>query len=150
MPRGIGPSGRNGVGLLGILLAIGGALLDFYSGYQILAQSAMTTNDMGTMVTQCTPSALAWGAGIIALGGVLLISALAMGISFRIRRMKASGALMILFGVVMLLIGVSMYWGITPMMQGTALSAPGMLVVGALMIFNGASMRRPRTTMQRF
>lgn len=148
MPRGIGPSGRNGVGLLGILLAIGGALLDFYSGYQILAQSA-TTNDPGMMVTQYSPSVLAWGVGITVLGGVLLVTALAAGISFRVRRMNASAALMALYGIVMLFIGVSMYSGITPMGQGTVLSAPGMLVVGALMIFNGASMRRPRTTMLR-
>jgi hypothetical protein len=145
-PTGVGPSGLSAVGLLGVLLAIAGALLDFYSGYQILRQSAMTTNGMGDIVTPA-PSVLAWGAGITALGVVLLVTAFAMGTSIRMRRMKASGALMASYGIVMLFIGVSMYWGLTPMMQETALSGAGMLVVGALMIFNGALMWRPRTVM---
>ena len=118
MPRGIGPSGRNGVGLPWDPPCHRWRLLDFYSATRFWRVSH-DDHDMGTMVTQYAPSVLAWGGVDQALGGVLLVTALAMGISFRIRRMKASGALITLYGIFMLFTGVSMHWVITPMMQGT-------------------------------
>lgn len=140
-------SNLNALGILGVFLAVAGSLLDFYSGYLILAQPITMTNDMGMVISQYAPYVLGWGAGILALGVVLLVTALALVMSFGMGRMKILGALMALYGVLMLFIGISMYWGVTPMMQRATLPGLGMLVVGALMVFNGAAMRRPRTVM---
>lgn len=145
---GANPPRLGSAGLFGVFLGLAGALLDFYSGYQILTASAMMTNEMGMTVTQYTPSGLAWGVGLSALGVMLLVTAIATVTSLGMRHMKSIGALMILYGVIMLVIGVSMYSEVAPMMGGAALSGPGMLVVGALMVVNGAVMRRPpRMTM---
>jgi hypothetical protein len=143
MQTGIAPRSLSGVGLLGVFLAVAGSILDFYSGYQILAQSA--TNDMGIVAMQYTSSGLAWGVGIIILGAVLVVTAPAVVSSFGMRRMRTFGTLMVGYGVIMLFIGISMYRGVTPMMQGITLSGLGMMVVGPLMVFNGAVMWRSRT-----
>jgi hypothetical protein len=143
MQTGMGPRNLSGVGLFGVFLAVAGSILDFYSGYQILAQSA--TNEMGTVVMQYTSSGLVWGVGIIILGAVLVITAPAVVSSFGMRRMRTIGTLMVAYGIIMLFVGISMYRGITPMMQGITLSGLGMLVIGPLMVFNGAIMWRPRS-----
>ncbi|HEV2137802.1 MAG TPA: hypothetical protein VGR53_03090 [Nitrososphaerales archaeon] len=143
MQTGIEPRSLSGVGLFGVFLAVAGSILDFYSGYQILAQS--TTNDMGVVVMQYTSSGLAWGVGIIILGAALVITAPAVVSSFGMRRMRTFGTLMVAYGIIMLFVGISMYRGVTPMMQGITFSGLGMLVVGPLMVFNGAIMWRSRT-----
>jgi len=142
MKTGIEPRTLSGVGLFGIFLAVAGSILDFYSGYQILAQS--TTNDMGMVVMQYTSSGLVWGVGIIILGAVLVITAPAVASSFGMHRMRTFGTLMVAYGIIMLFVGISMYRGVTPMMQGITLSGLGMMVVGPLMVFNGAIMWRSR------
>ena len=140
-----GRSRLRSVGLFGVFLGLAGALLDFYSGYQILSQSAMTSGGGGMVENGFTPSGLVWGVGISVLGAVLLVTATASATSVGMHRMKTFGAIMTLFGILMLFIGVSMYSGVTPMMAGAALSGVGMLAVGALMIVNGAAMTRPRS-----
>lgn len=147
MQTGIEPSSLSRVGLFGVFLAVAGSLLDFYSGYEILTQSAMATNDMGMVVTRYTTSGLAWGVGIIILGVALIVTAPAAVSSFGMHSMKIFGTLMTSYGIIMLFIGISMYRGVTPMMQGIAVSGLGMIVVGALMVFNGAVMWRSRTIM---
>lgn len=142
MKTGIEARSLSSVGLFGVFLAVAGSILDFYSGYQILAQS--TTNDMGIVVMQYTSSGLVWGVGIIILGGALVITAPAVASSFGMRRMRTFGTLMVAYGIIMLFIGISMYRGVTPMMQGITLSGLGMLVVGPLMVLNGAIMWRSR------
>ncbi|MDA4119019.1 MAG: hypothetical protein OK436_00345 [Thaumarchaeota archaeon] len=146
MQTGIEPRSLSSVGLFGVFLAVAGSILDFYSGYQILAQS--TTNDMGMVVMQYTSSGLVWGVGIIILGAALVITAPAVVSSFGMRRMRTFGTLMVAYGIIMLFVGISMYRGVTPMMQGITLSGLGMLVVGPLMVFNGAIMWRSRTFLQ--
>jgi hypothetical protein len=146
MQTGIEPRNLSGVGVLGVFLALAGSALDFYSGYQILAQSS--TGEMGMLAMQYTGSALAWGVGIILLGVALVITAPAVASSFGMRRMRTFGTLMVGYGIIMLFIGISMYGGITPMMQGITISGLGMLVVGPLMVFNGAVMSRSRSTLQ--
>ena len=128
------------------MLAVAGSLLDFYSGYQILAQS--TTNEMGMVVMQYTSSGLLWGVGVIVLGAALVITAFAEVSSFGMRRMGTFGTLMVAYGIIMLFVGVSMFRGVTPMMQGITLSGLGMLAVGPLMVFNGVIMWRSRSLLQ--
>jgi hypothetical protein len=131
------------VGLLGVFLGLAGALLDFYSGFQILSQPVIP-GGMGMLQNGYT---LAWGVGILALGAVLLVTAAASATSSGMHQMKTFGAIMALYGILMLFVGVSMYSGASPMIAGTAFSGLGMLAVGGLMVVNGAVMSRPRAAM---
>ena len=115
---------------IGVFLGSAGALLDFYSGYQLLTQGGMAG-----------PSD-AWGAGILLLGVVLAVTALAMAYPSWTDLMADFGSLMLVYGAVMLFIGGMMYSGRISMMQGGVESGIGMVMVGALMLVNGAWMRR--------
>ena len=131
--------GAGGVWLFGIILGLAGALLDFYSGYTLLAVPAMGVNEMG--VTQGTPGVV-WGFGVVALGVVLLVTTLASIASRGARRMGDFGALMTVYGAVMLFVGSFMLLGFTQMMTGAAPTGAGMIAVGVLMGANGVLMRR--------
>jgi hypothetical protein len=128
----------------GFALGVVGAVLDFYVGYLILQGSS--TNDMGMVVIQ-SGSALAWGVGLFILGGLLILTALASVTSLGTGRGKSFGALMVVYGVVMLAIGGFMYSGFAPMMGGALLSSLGMILLGALMVLNGAVMRMTHVKM---
>jgi hypothetical protein len=123
---------------LGGVLGFVGALLDFYSGSLLLAG----TSEMGTVTQSGGGIDAVWGVGMTALGVVLIVTALAEILPYGAQRMGDFGALMGLYGIVMLFVGSMMYAGLTSM-QGT-LPGLGMLVVGALMVVNGAAMRRTR------
>jgi|GEM_PF-4679214 len=126
--------------LFGMILGFAGALLDFYSGYLLLTHSGMEEPGMG-VITGNSASGSVWGVGIVALGAVLAVTALATLWS-KGTEMRDMGALMLVYGAAMLLIGASMYAGITSMAQGSLFPASGMFLVGALMIANGAMMWR--------
>ena len=133
--------------LAGFILGFSGAFLDFSSGYLILTQSSMTIDTMGVSMTEYNYSTLAWGIGVSSLGAVLIVTAIVSVSSFGKTRMGVFGFLMILYGVVMLLIGESMYSGIAPLMEGSFLSSVGMFAVGAIMVLNGVLMSRTRAMM---
>lgn len=116
----------------GFVLGLAGAVLDFYSGYQLTTQPGM----MG--------AAQVWGIGVLLLGTVLAVTTLA-SLPGGSRRMKDFGGLMVVFGFAMLFIGVAMYLGYTSMMQAAVPSGVGMMVVGALMVANGTLMSRSRS-----
>lgn len=124
----------------GIVIGFAGALLDFYSGYLLLAQSS-GTGEMGAM-TVSNWAALIWGVGIIALGIVLAVTSAALVFGSGPNRMKDFGALMVVYGLVMLFIGGSMLLGFTSMNGGVFLPGAAMLMVGVMMIANGALMRQ--------
>jgi len=134
--------------VLGVVLGFAGALLDFYSGYLLLTNSGMGTSDMGidNLITQDNSIGLVWGTGVVALGVVLALTAMA-SLSLAQTRMKDLGALMVVYGLAMLFVGGSMDAGITSMAQGTLFPALGMLGVGVLMAANGMMMLRTRTNM---
>ncbi|HMD78947.1 MAG TPA: hypothetical protein VKF39_03070 [Nitrososphaerales archaeon] len=130
---------RHATWVVGVLLGFAGAVLDFYAGYLILAQSNMI-NDMG-IFTGYTSTGLAWGIGVVSLGVVLAVTSLASMLPSRMNRMGDFGVLMIVYGFAMLFIGGSMYLGLTAMMTGAVFPASAMLALGILMIANGALMR---------
>ena len=129
--------GRRTQGMVGPILGLAGALLDFYSGYLLLVQSTMG------MMAQSNNSGLVWGIGITAFGVVLVATIIGTGLTRGARKMAYFGALMVVYGVVMLFIGTAMYVGITSMSRGTTFPAFGMFLIGVLMVMNGAMMRRP-------
>jgi len=130
---------RHATWVVGVLLGFAGAVLDFYAGYLILAQSNMI-NDMG-IFTGYTSTGLAWGIGVVSLGVVLAVTSLASMLPSRMNRMGDFGVLMIVYGFAMLFIGGSMYLGLTAIMTGAIFPASAMLALGILMIANGALMR---------
>jgi hypothetical protein len=130
-----------GVGLVGPVLGFVGALLDFYSGYLLLTGSAMSVDGMGG-ATQSNAAGFAWGIGISAIGVVVAVTTLAFILPVGALMMRDIGSLMAVYGVAMLFFGGVMYLGVTSMMQGAFFVGLGMLVVGTLMIVNGAFMRR--------
>jgi len=134
--------------VLGVILGFAGALLDFYSGYLLLTNSGMGASDMGidTLIAQNNSIGLVWGVGVVALGVVLAVTALA-SLSPAKTRMKDLGALMVVYGLAMLFVGGSMDAGITSMAQGALFPALGMLGIGALMIANGTMMLRTTANM---
>ena len=79
---------------------------------------------------------------VAALGVVLAATAPAAVLRFSAGRMADFGALMVVYGLVMLFIGGAMYAGLTSMTQVTLFPSSGMFVVGVLMVANGALMRR--------
>jgi hypothetical protein len=135
-------------GGLGVIIGFAGAFLDFYSGYILLTSSGMGASEMeaSTLITQNNSTGFVWGVGVVALGVVLAVTAVA-SLSLMGARMKDLGALMMVYGLAMLFVGTSMYVGITSMVQGALFPALGMLGVGVLMIANGAMMLRTRTNM---
>lgn len=132
-----GSGGPRGTAVAGLVLAVLGAALDLYSSYRVV--SYPTT---GMMVS--SQPAAAWGVGLASLGVLLLATAAAGASSLGVRHMAFFGALMTIYGVVMLFLGVAMDSGISPGMQTAALAGAGMLLVGALMAVNGLMMLRPR------
>jgi hypothetical protein len=128
----------------GFALGVVGAILDFYSGYLVLGQSS--TNDMGMVVVQSS-SALAWGVGLFILGALLAITAFASVTSLGVRIGKSFGALMAVYGIIMLAIGGFMYSGFAAMMGGALVPSLGMISIGALMVLEGLVMRKARVHM---
>jgi len=127
---------------LSLVLGITGSVLDFYSGYQI-SHSDMMLPGMGMTHAEYNPTSLAWGIGILVLGSAVLATTILGATSFGRQRMRLFGSLMVSYGVLMLLVGVSMYAGMTPIMQGASLSGLAMLVVGVLMTLSGGLMVLP-------
>jgi hypothetical protein len=126
----------------GLVLGLVGALLDFYSAYLLYTANPMVLNEQGMAVQ--SGAGVVWGFGIAALGVVLAVTVVGAVLTKGLDRMKDFGALMVVYGVVMLFVGGYMLTGLGPMMQGTLFPGIGMLVVGALMILNGGLMARPR------
>jgi hypothetical protein len=133
----------------GFALGIAGAVLDFYSGSTFLSLSMSTTTMMGATTTHYNAAAQDWGISLLALGGVLVITAALNVTSLRMKHMGLFGALMIGYGLIMFIVGTLMYSGVTPAMTQqftTLISSLGMFAVGALMIGNGALMSRVNTS----
>lgn len=126
----------------GFVLGILGSVLDFTSGYLILSNVMITTNEMGMMITSYSSSNLAWSIGLFALGALLLLTSLASISSIGRTRMNLFGMLMLVYGIVMLLVGAAMFTRVAPMMTGYLASSVGMFVVGVLMVVNGSLMNR--------
>jgi uncharacterized membrane protein len=110
----------------GLCLSVIGAVLDFLSGYELIQPS----NDM-SMVGE---RQLLIGAGLIALGVIVIVSGVVFVGPWIAPRMNLMGALMEVYGIAMGL--VSTY---VPSMNPQL--ADAMLVVGILMFLNGILMQ---------
>ncbi len=130
--------------LFGFVLGLVGASLDLYSGYQLMAgpaQNPMPVLNAGMLTVQYAGSEFPLGVGVVTLGILVFASAVASTSAFGAAHMKAFGALMIVYGLLMLLTGFSM-GGMASAMGPESLLGFGMLLVGGLMVINGFMMLR--------
>jgi hypothetical protein len=104
----------------------------------------MVSNSMGVMLPG---SGLIWTIGLYVLGATLLVVAIASVSRVGREKMTSFGALMALYGAIMLVIGSLMFFNLTPMTQDSAISGLAMLVLGSLMILNGVLMIRAQRFM---
>jgi len=100
---------------------------------------------MGVTTTHYNTAAQDWGIFLLALGGVLVITAALNVTSLGRKHMGLFGALMMGYGVIMFIVGALMYSGGTPVMTQqftTMISSLGMFGAGALMVASGVLMSR--------
>ena len=116
------------------LIGIVGGIVDLFAGFAILQG---TTEPM-----MMRPASDLWvGYFLLALGIVVFLTGLWI---FRVRMMRHSpiGWLMILYGVIMLFLGVGMIGQIFTMMQGSTVSGSVMIILGIAMLYSGYGMAR--------
>lgn len=142
----------NNLSLSGLILALVGGVLDFYSGasiYQNAMNHATTTIVTGMHGTVMTgPINLTWPLILFSLGILIIVTGIAGATSIGMRRMPVFGGLMIVYGAVMVSIGWLMYSGVAPtmttgsMFSSSVVSGVAMFAVGVLMAINGTLMLR--------
>ena len=76
------------------------------------------------------------------LGVVVFLTGLYVLVSRMMRHVSGVGWLMILYGVIMLVLGVGMIGQLFAMMQGSLLSGSVMIIVGVVMLYSGYGMAR--------
>jgi len=116
------------------LIGIVGGIVDLFAGFAILQG---TTEPM-----MMRPASDLWvGYFLLALGIVVFLTGLWI---FRVRMMQHStiGWLMVLYGVIMLILGVGMIGQIFTMMQGSTVSGSIMIILGIAMLYSGFGMVR--------
>jgi uncharacterized membrane protein HdeD (DUF308 family) len=132
------------------MLAIVGGVIDLIAGYALLqsvppmmpitvplGETTMpTTMPIGT-------SAIAVSYFLLALGVIVLVTGVYMFYAKMLMHRSRLGWLMIVYGVIMLVIGIGMIGNVfSMMMQGSAISGAVMLVVGVAMLYSGSSMAK--------
>ncbi len=124
---------------LSALIGIIGGIIDVGAGLALL-QNPSSMMPMDALVM--TSSVLWAGYFLLALGALVLFTGVYMISASMMRHRSGFGWLMILYGVIMLVVGVGMMGQMFPMMQGSALSGSVMIVVGAAMLYSGSDMAR--------
>ena len=82
------------------------------------------------------------GAGLLALGAIVLGTAVLMSRPGPVGRGRVFGGLMLLYGVLMLAIAGAMLAQVFPMMEGALYSGIAMIVLGVAMLISGGTMPR--------
>jgi hypothetical protein len=120
-------------------IGIGGGALDIAVGSLLLTQS-MNPTDMGMIGFETGVVAVF----LLLLGLVVLVTGTYVFSASMMRHSAILSGLMILYGVIMLILGVGMITGMFRlMMMGASLLSGGlMLLSGAAMLYSGVSMRR--------
>ena len=110
--------------------------LDLVVGLLLLLTAPMLSAGDG----MAAPPGYAGGILLLLLGGAVLTTAIYMSATSMAANRRALGPLMLLYGLVMLFVGVAMIARWFPMMPGSDLSAGAMIVVGLGMLYSGAAM----------
>ena len=113
-----------------------GGVVDLVAGLALLQPTEMTA--ARPMTSSLTPG---WvGYFLLALGVIVLLTGLYLFKAHMMRNGTIIGALMLLYGVVMLGLGIGMLVQLFSMMQGSTLSGAVMLLMGIAMLYSGYSM----------
>jgi drug/metabolite transporter (DMT)-like permease len=119
------------------LLGIVGGLVDILAGVGVLQPGPMMGSESSMF------SAVSGWAGffLIGLGVVVFLTGLYIVVS-RMMNSSLVSSLMPAYGVIMLVLGVSMLGRVFSMMQYSAISGVAMLLLGAAMLYSGYDMRK--------
>jgi small-conductance mechanosensitive channel len=127
------------------LIGIIGGIIDLVAGGAILQNAPMYGAGamMGQQPTMMTSTVLV-AYFLLGLGVVVLFTGLYMLSMRMMRHQPTLGALMILYGVIMLALGVGMVSQMLAVMltQMSTFSGAVMIVVGVLMLYSGVAMAR--------
>ena len=89
------------------------------------------------------PSTAKWGGYfLLILGPIVLVTGLYLLTADMMTNRSTIGGLMVLYGVIMLVLGVAMLGQVFSMMQGSTLSGSVMLLMGILMLYSGYGMTK--------
>jgi len=126
------------------LLAIVGGLVDFFVGLMVLRAASMMG---GSDVQMMNPaSAQLLGYFPLALGAIVSLTGFHMLNSRMMVRGRLFGGLMIIYGIIMLILGVGMIGQIfNVMMQASLISGFSMILIGSAMVYSGFIMTARRT-----
>jgi hypothetical protein len=117
-------------------IGIIGGLVDLLVGLLLLRPVEMI---MASEPTMLASPAAASGYFLSILGIIVLLTGLYLLTSHMMNH-SISGALMLLYGLIMLILGAAMLGQLFSMMQGSMISGIVMLVIGAAMLYSGYGM----------
>jgi hypothetical protein len=115
-------------------IGIIGGFVDVLAGLVLLQPAGMMVS-----------STARWGGYfLLTLGLIVLLTGLYLLTSHMMKNRSTIGGLMLLYGVIMLVLGVAMLGQMFSMMQGSTLSGSVMLLMGVLMLYSGYGMTSNR------
>ena len=115
-----------------------GGVVDLVAGLALLQPAEIMA--ARPMMGSLTPG---WvGYFLVALGVIVLLTGLYLFKAHMMRNSTIIGALMLLYGVVMLGLAVGMLMQLFSMMQGSTLSGAVMLLLGVAMLYSGYGMTK--------
>ena len=122
----------------GVIGLIGG-LIDLLVGLSILQQGPMMDNGLMMISASSTVA----GYSLLGLGVIVLLTGLYVLVSRMMKHRSTIALLMLVYGVIMLVLGVGMIGQFfNLMMQGSSVSGIAMIIVGLAMLYSGSGMTR--------
>jgi hypothetical protein len=112
-------------------IGVGGGLVDIVAGLALLRPAGMMVSSISML----------GGYFLLILGSIVLLTGLYLLMPHMMKNRSTIGGLMVLYGVIMLVLGVAMLGQVFSMMQGSTLSGSVMLLMGVLMLYSGNGMR---------
>jgi hypothetical protein len=115
-----------------------GGVIDLVAGLALLQPSEMMPAQ-----PMSASSSLSWvGYFLVALGVIVLLTGLYLFKAHMMSNSTIIGALMLLYGLIMLGLGVGMLGQVFSVMQGSTLSGAVMILMGILMLYSGYGMTK--------
>jgi hypothetical protein len=119
-------------------IGIVGGLIDIIAGIVLLqTQTSMMTDNMSGSIVR-----FVFGYFLLALGMVVLVTGLYLLTAKMMMKGLLLRGLMLIYGMIMLALGVGMLGRLFPLMQGSLLSGVAMLVTGTAMLYSGLNMAK--------
>jgi hypothetical protein len=115
-----------------VAIGVVGGIVDIVAGLALLQPAGMMVS-----------STAMWGGYfLLILGSIVLLTGLYLLTSHMMKNRSTVGGLMVLYGVIMLVLGVAMLGQVFSTMQGSTLSGSVMLLIGILMLYSGYGMTK--------